>query len=119
MDYPLTRIMGAATSGYALYALAKPGHLADAMQTPSGQRPALDSLARTYGVRDLATSALLFGDSRMVRAAAAIRIAGDLGDAAILSAQAPTAQVRKKILGVTVSWAALNALAVWIDSRRA
>lgn len=117
MDHPRSRAMGAATSAYALYALARPGHLADALQAPAGRRPALDALARTYGVRDLSTSALLLSpDPRLRRAAVALRVAGDLGDCAVL-ATSTSGRVRAKVMAVTLGWAALNAAAILADER--
>ena len=107
--------MAALTAAYAGYALAKPGHLGDAME---GSGPGWDLLARTYGVRDLATSALaLSARPELLRAAATLRIAGDLGDCLLLGTQARTGGVRAKVCGVTAIWAALNALAWALDER--
>jgi hypothetical protein len=46
-----------------------------------------------------------------------LRIAGDLSDGAYLSTKADP-DARAKLLGVTVGWAALNAVALAIDLRR-
>jgi hypothetical protein len=48
-----------------------------------------------------------------------LRIAGDVSDAAILSRQTADPSVREKVLGITLGWASLNALALLVDSRRA
>jgi hypothetical protein len=47
-----------------------------------------------------------------------VRIAMDLGDAGLLAARTE-GKVRQKVLGVTIGWASLNALALLSDSRRA
>ena len=121
MSYPLSRLMSAATAGYAGFALAKPSHLGEAMQASSSDRSGYDLLAQTYGVRDVAVSALgIFGKSpKTVKAAMLVRIAFDLGDGAVLSARAENDDVRKKVLAVTMGWAALNTLALAIDSATA
>ena len=80
----------------------------------------MDLLAQTYGVRDLAISSLgVFGRSpRTVRAAMVLRIAMDLGDAALLATRIGPDQVRTKVLAVTLGWAGLNTLALLVDARR-
>lgn len=120
MSYRLSRLLSTGTAGYAAFALAKPSHLADAMQADASERSGYDLLAQTYGVRDLAISSLgIFGRSgKTVKAAMLIRIAMDLGDAAVLSTRTDDEDVRKKVLAVTLGWAALNSLALVIDSRR-
>ena len=111
--------MGAATSAYGVYALARPGHLARALDAPDVERRSLDRLARTYGLRDLATSSLLLSsDAALARAAMALRIAGDLGDCAVLATTTSDRHVRRKVAAVTLGWAALNAAAWWADERR-
>lgn len=117
MEHALTRAMGAATASYGLFCLVRPGHLADALEAPEARRPALDLLALTYGVRDISTSALLLsGDARLRRTAAVLRISGDVGDCAVL-ASSTSGEVRRKVMAVTLGWAALNALALWLDER--
>ena len=120
MSYRLSRMMSTATAGYGVFALANPAHLPDALQADKEDRPGLELLAETYGVRDLAISALgIFGRSpRTVRAAMLLRIAMDLGDAALLATKTDD-EVRKKVLAVTLGWAGLNALALVVDSVRA
>jgi len=49
----------------------------------------------------------------------ALRIAGDLGDATILSRYAPSSAVRNKVLGVTLGWAVLNTAALLADEKAA
>jgi len=48
----------------------------------------------------------------------ALRIVGDLSDAAILATGTSKPQVQKKVLAVTLGWAALNTLALVADRRR-
>jgi hypothetical protein len=121
MTYRLSRLLSAATATYGGYALAQPAHLWQVLQADRKDRAGLELLARTYGVRDLAISALgVFGRSeRTVRAAMLLRIAMDLGDAALLSARADDDEVRRKVLTVTLGWAGLNTAALAIDSKRA
>ena len=119
MDRPLSRLMTLATSGYGVYALVRPGHLARALDAAPGERRSLDRLARTYGVRDLATSSLLLSsDPGLARAAMALRIAGDVGDCLVLSTSTSDPAVRFKVVAVTLGWAALNAVAWAADERR-
>ncbi len=120
MTYPLSRIMSAASAAYGGYALAQPSHLWQALQSDREDQSGLELLARTYGVRDTAISALgLLGRSDgTVRAAMMLRIAMDLGDAAVLSTRTQDPEIRSKVLSVTLGWAALNTLALAIDSRR-
>lgn len=116
---PLGRLLGLGTSAYGLYAIARPGHLARALRASPAERRSLDRLARTYGVRDLATSSLLLAsDPAVLRAAMALRIAGDLGDCAVLTFSTSDPGVRRKVAVVTLGWAALNAVAWWADERR-
>jgi hypothetical protein len=121
MTYRLSRLMSAATASYGVYALAQPRHLGSALAESRKEQARYDVLARTYGARDLATSALgvLGRSERTVRAAMLLRIAGDLSDAAILSRETSDPAVRQKVLAVTLGWASLNALALLVDSRRA
>jgi hypothetical protein len=48
-----------------------------------------------------------------------LRVAMDLGDAALLSARTDDREVRQKVLAVTLGWAGLNTLALLVDSARA
>ena len=120
MSYRLSRLLSTATAAYGGYALAQPAHLWQALEADRKNREGLELLARTYGVRDLAISSLgIFGRSdRTVRAAMVLRIAMDLGDAAVLGSRTEDRDLRRKVLGVTLGWAALNAVALGIDSRR-
>jgi hypothetical protein len=121
MSYRLSRLLSTATAGYGAFALANPGHLPDALQADKSERDGLELLAQTYGVRDLAISALgMFGRRPgTVRTAMVLRVAMDLGDAALLSARTDDREVRQKVLAVTLGWAGLNTLALLVDSARA
>ena len=120
MSYALSRLLSTGTAAYGGYALTQPAHLWQALRADRKDRDGLELLARTYGVRDLAISSLgIFGRSpRTVRAAMLLRIAMDLGDAALLSARADDEEVRRKVLALTLGWAGANALALIVDSRR-
>jgi len=120
MSYRLSRFMSSATAGYGVFALASPAHLPDALRARKADREGLELLAQTYGVRDLAIGALgVFGSGRTVRVAMLMRIAMDLGDAALLSSRTEDDDVRQKVLAVTLGWAGLNTLALLVDSVRA
>jgi hypothetical protein len=121
MSYRLSRLLSTATAAYGGYALAQPAHLWQALKADRKDREGLELLARTYGVRDLAIGSLgtLGRSDRTVRAAMLLRIAMDLGDSLLLSTQTEDDDVRKKVLAVTLGWAALNSLALVVDSVRA
>lgn len=120
MSYKLSRLMSTGTAGYGAFALAVPEHLADALQADKEDRPGLELLAQTYGVRDLVIGSFgMFGRSgKTVKTAMLIRIAMDLGDAALLSTRTKDDATRQKVLAITLGWAGLNALALVIDSLR-
>lgn len=113
--------MSTLTGGYAVFALAEPGHLAKALEVSGKEAAGFDVLARTYGVRDLAISSFgAFGRSgRTVRTAMKIRILNDVGDGLLLAARTSDDDVRRKVLTVTMGWAALNTVALVVDSARA
>ncbi len=113
--------MSAATLGYGGYALAEPRHLGRFMTDNEPQQAEFDLLAQTYGARDLTVGALgMFGRSeRTVTAAMLARIAFDVSDGLLLSAKAEDEETRNQVLGITFGYAALNALALLADRRRA
>lgn len=119
MTFPLSRFMSTATATYGVYALVEPRHLGNAVDRKHAAD--YDLLAQTYGARDLAVSALgLLGKSdKTVTAAMLMRIAMDVSDGLLLSARAKDDATRQKVLGVTLGWATLNALALTADRRRA
>lgn len=107
--------MAAATAGYALFALAKPRHLADALEESGDAAAATDRMAYTYAVRDLAISALAFAPG-LAPVSAGLRVAGDIGDAAILGVSGPASE-RAKLIGVPLVWGVLNTAALLADRR--
>ncbi len=120
MSYRLSRLMSAATAGYGAYALADPSHLGKALEVDKAEMPGFDVLARTFGVRDLAISAfgLLGKQGSTVRTAMKMRIMNDVGDGLVLAARTSDPQIRQKVLAVTMGWAALNAVALVVDTKR-
>ncbi len=119
MTFRLSRLMSTATASYGVYALVEPRHLGRAVDP--GKAAEYDLLARTYGARDLAVSAfgVLGRSETAVTVAMLIRMAFDVSDGVLLSARAPDAATRQKVLGVTLGWAGLNALALVTDRRNA
>ncbi|WP_028642257.1 hypothetical protein [Nocardioides sp. URHA0020] len=120
MSYPLSRLMSTASAAYGVYALSQPSHLWQALHSDRKDQAGLELLARTYGVRDSAISALgvLGRSDGTMRAAMLLRIAMDLGDAAVLGTMTKDPELRRKVLGLTLGWAALNTLALAIDTNR-
>jgi hypothetical protein len=117
---PASRLMSAVTAAYGAYALARPGHVADAMEASAGERGSYDRLARGYGVRDLAIGLLgTAGPSAVVRWAMRARIASDLADCVTLVLKADSGKVRAKAAAITVGYAALNLAAHRRDVRTA
>ncbi len=113
-----SRVLSAATLGYAVFSLVKPEHLGKAMESDAFEQPTYDTIARVYGVRDVVIGGLgVIGTPRAVRTAMGLRIAGDLADAVVLSTRAPNGKVRTKVLAVTLGYAALNVAALVRDRR--
>jgi hypothetical protein len=106
------RIMGIATAAYGLWAWARPDALARATGAAAPGDPALTAWSRTYGVRDMAGGvALAIAPAGPALATAvALRLAVDLGDAAVL-AQLPAIDTRRRLVPICLGWAALTALA--------
>lgn len=120
MSFTLSRLTSAGTAAYSVFALAKPDHLASALQVEGPRRSKVDLMAYTYAARDLPISLLAMRSSspRVVTAAMLLRIVTDLSDATILGSSAKDPQVRQKVLTVTLGWAAANGPALLIDRRR-
>lgn len=114
----VSRVMSAATLGYAVFSLVKPQHLGKAMESDAFEQPTYDTIARVYGVRDVVIGGLgVVGSPRAVRTAMGLRIAGDVADAVVLASRAPNGRVRAKVLAVTIGYAALNTAALLRDRR--
>lgn len=113
-------IMSAATAGYAVFALAKPRHLGAALTKSPLKQPEYDVVARLFGPRDLAVSALaILAPSAAVREQAMVaRVVLDLSDAALLTSEATTVGAKAKVLGATLTWAGLNVAAILADRKR-
>jgi len=118
--YRLSRVMSVLTAGYAVYALARPRHLGSALDARGAELESWDNVAKVFGVRDLVVSgvALSGASPATVRTAMRIRIGLDVADGLLLARQADDPGVRAKVLGVTLGWASLNALALRADGRR-
>jgi hypothetical protein len=121
MRYPLSRLMSAASASYGVFALVRPRHLGNALTKDPVQQADYDRLALAYGVRDTTISAvgLLGRSDQAVTAAMALRILSDITDAVVLSLRTDDPAIRRKVLGVTLGWGALNAGALILDRRRA
>ncbi len=119
-SYRLSRLMSTATAGYGVFALVQPDHLGKALEVDAKELPGFRALAQTYGVRDVAISAFgIFGRSpKTVKTAMKIRILNDVGDGTLLALRSSDPDIRKKVLAVTMGWAALNSVALLIDSKR-
>lgn len=109
-----SRLVAAASAGYGVFALARPDHLASGLEVEAST--AWRTLAMAFGGREVAVGTLaLLGDRRVVSACMAARLSFDLSDCGILLSQLEGDRVRRKVLGVTLGWAAVNALAVAAD----
>lgn len=113
-------VLSAATASYAVYALVRPRHLGQALTANPLRQADYDVVARLFGPRDLTVSALaILAPTVAGREQAMIaRIVLDLTDAALLTPEATTAAGKAKVLGATLTWAALNAAAVLADRKR-
>ena len=115
-----SKLMSLATAGYGAYCVANPRHLADALEVPAEQAPAIDRLAYTYAGRDLpiGATALLSRNPSVVTAAMVMRILSDLSDATVLgTGTASRPGVQRKVLAITLGYAALNTAALVADHR--
>lgn len=119
MGFPLSRTVSAATAAYGVFALVKPAHLADALQVQGPARVGYETLARSYGARDIAVSAAaLVGPPSVVKAAMGLRIAMDVADCATLVLASDDESVRTKVASATLGWGAVNVVALAIDLAR-
>ena len=112
--------MSAGTAAYAVYALARPRHLGAALSADQQRQRSFDTVATTFGLRDLPISMIgLLGRSpHAVRTAMLLRIVLDVADGAFLARQAQNRDRAKRVGIVTLGWASLNTIAVTTDSRR-
>lgn len=121
MSYALSRLMSTATASYAGYCFVHPEHLGNALGADKDEQAGYDLLANVFGVRDAAISTfgILGRSDRTVRTAMWIRIACDVGDGLVLSSRLDDEDAKVKVLGATMTWGALNLLALTLDKRRA
>lgn len=120
MTYALSRLMSMATMSYGAYSLAEPRHLGRFLTGDGKDQARYDVLAQSYGARDVAVSLLgVVGSERTVKASMLIRIACDISDGLLLANRTKDEDTRTMLLGATFGWAALNALALRVDRRRA
>ena len=117
--YLASRLISAASAAYGAYCFAKPQHLGQALGADLAEMPAYRDLAFTYGGRDVAISldGITGRSPAVVRTAMGLRIAMDLTDCATLSASTSDPALRKKVIAITLGWAALNAAALVLDER--
>lgn len=117
MRVGLLRAVGVATAAYGLAVTVRPGLLA----RPSGlvdedgrTAEATGVSLRPLGWRDAASGAalVLAPEGAALRTAACVRIAADLGDAALLGTTLPDRERRAKAVAVSLGWGALSAVAL-------
>lgn len=113
MDRALLRATGAATALYGLAVTARPALLArpSGLTGPDGTVPSAVALSlRPLALRDAVCglAMLLAPDDRSLRAATLLRIAADLGDAALLTGALPARRHRLMAFTVSVGWGALS-----------
>ncbi|WP_030672961.1 hypothetical protein [Streptomyces rimosus] len=113
MHVGLLRAVGAATAVYGLAVtawpalLAKPSGLAEADgRVAAATRTALRPLAWRDAVSGVALALAPAGPA--LRTAACVRIAADLGDAALLGVTLPDRARRRAAVAVSVGWGALS-----------
>lgn len=119
MTMTYSKMISAATAGYAVFALVKPRHLGKVLTKSPLKQPEYDLVARMFGPRDLVISALVLiapSDAARERAMAA-RFAIDISDAVLLTPEARTTAGKAKVLVATLGWAALNMAALVADRK--
>ncbi|MFI6447147.1 hypothetical protein [Kitasatospora sp. NPDC050543] len=122
MHVGLLRVTGAATAVYGLAVTLRPGLLAG----PSGlvdadgrTAPATAVSLRPVGWRDAASglAMALAPDGPALRTAAVLRVAADLGDAALLGRTLPGRDRRVMAVAVSVGWGALSLAGLLLPGR--
>ncbi|MED7955224.1 hypothetical protein [Streptomyces sp. BE303] len=122
MNQRLLRLTGAATAVYGLAVARRPALLArpSGLTAPDGSVPAaVAACVRPLAFRDAACGlamALAPNDSAL-RAATAVRIASDFGDAALLATALPTRRHRVMAVAVSVGWGALSVAGLLTSGR--
>ncbi|WP_354643690.1 hypothetical protein [Kitasatospora camelliae] len=113
MNQNLLRLVGAATAAYGVAVTLRPGWLArpSGLTGPDGASlPGVDTCIRPLVLRDAACglAMLLAPDRSSLRTAALVRVASDLGDAALLATALPARRHRVMAVVVSVGWGALS-----------
>ncbi|MFR9726331.1 hypothetical protein ACL02R_23640 [Streptomyces sp. MS19] len=118
MNVRLLRAVGAATAAYGVAVAARPGLLGVPSGLGNGE-PVRVAL-RPVGLRDAASGAALLLAPRgpALVTAAAVRIASDMGDAALLGRTLPSRSKRRKAVAVSVGWGALSVAGLLWPERR-
>ncbi|MFG2820821.1 hypothetical protein ACGFX4_15495 [Kitasatospora sp. NPDC048365] len=115
MDRTLLRTVGAATAAYGIAVAARPALLArpSGLTAPDGTVPTdTATCLRPLALRDAACGLAMAcaPDDRSLRTATLLRIASDLGDAALLTGTLPGRRHRAMALTVSVGWGLLSVI---------
>lgn len=118
MRFLLPRLLGVATAAYGVAITAKPELLLKPSGLPTDDER-LHMMTRTLGVRDFASGvAMALAPSRKaMRMAIGVRVASDVGDAAVLGSALAGKPEQKKVLAVAGGWAVLCALSALATRR--
>lgn len=116
------RALGALTAAYGAYTLARPHSLARVAGLLTPDRPASRStrnLGWAIGARDLVSGAamMLAPPGAPLRAALAVRVACDAGDAIGFGVSVPSSS-RAKVIAVAAGWGVICAAAFPATGRR-
>ncbi|ONK12647.1 hypothetical protein STBA_33950 [Streptomyces sp. MP131-18] len=114
MDTRVLRAVGVATAVYGLAVAARPALLAkpSGLAGPGGRTGAeVRTALRPLGLREAASglALALAPEGPALRTAAALRLAADVGDAALLGATLPGRLRRRGAVAVSLGWGALTA----------
>jgi hypothetical protein len=118
----IPRALGALTAAYGAYTLARPQSLARVAGLVTPERPASPAtrnLGWAIGARDLAsgTAMMLAPPGHALRAALAVRVACDAGDAIGFGVAVPRSS-RAKVIAVAAGWGLICAAAFPSTGRR-
>lgn len=118
----LPRLLGVVTAAYGAAATTNPDFLIrPAGLDQDGPTPPGTALAcRAVGVRDLVSGVAMTAATTpaALRTAIAIRVASDLGDAAVLGTRLPDSQARRRTGAMALSWGLLCGLSAATVNRR-
>ena len=116
------RALGALTAAYGVYTLARPHSLARLAGLLTADRPASPAtrnLGLAIGARDVVsgTAMMLAPSGTALRAALAVRVAFDVGDAIGFGVTVPPSS-RAKVIAVAAGWGLICASAFPATGRR-